>query len=129
MIATIKTLNLKFIQPSKTQRNVVLFGKNKSIRFKTKLIQDLGWENSYIKVGIQIENEKEIKTALYLAKGDETNGFKLQFQNKSYSISGATILEKLELIGEVPFRVAIEFVEYNETKFVKLDLSNVQEGK
>lgn len=118
-------IELNYIQPAKTQRNTVLFSKNGQIRFKVNSVEKWNWKDvKYIKVGFDKNFNDKTTSCLYFAVGDESNGFKLSYQNKSYFISGKTILEEMGLSGKKGFRGVAETIDIEDEKFIKVTIDH-----
>lgn len=98
-------MKIKFIENLKVEKGNVLIGKSGQLRFKKNIV-----ELYKIKEGqrymIGYDTEQKPCKALYLFPDDNMNGFKVTYQNSSYTICAKGIVKELNL--KLPLKTLIE---------------------
>lgn len=106
-------MNIKIFNNGKIEQGFVLIGKTGSIRFKTAFAENMG----FVKDGrwlVGIDNDEIPTKHIYILRPDEENkhnGWKMQYVNKSWSLSGKTVVNELKL--EVPIKCKVEVFKGN----------------
>lgn len=98
-------MKIKFIENLKVEKGNVLIGKNGQMRFKKDIV-----EKYKIKEGqrymIGTDDEEKPVKHLYLFPDDNMNGFKVTYQNSSYTICAKGVANVLNL--KLPLKTFIE---------------------
>ena len=89
-------MKIKWFDSGKIMQGMALIGKNGQIRFKAAFAESMNFKSGERwKIGVNKEH-----TILYFIKphkGFEHNGFKMMYQNKSWFLSGNTVVKELKL--------------------------------
>jgi hypothetical protein len=98
-------MELIFIENLKVEKGNVLIGKNGQLRFKKNIV-----EQYKIKEGqrymIGYDKDEKICKAIYLYPEENMNGFKVTYQNSSYTICAKGVAKVLNL--KLPLKTFIE---------------------
>jgi hypothetical protein len=106
----IKYMKLKFIENLKVEKGNVLIGKNGQLRLKKNVVEQYSIkEGQRYMIGYDTE-EKPTKN-LYLYPEENMNGFKVTYQNSSYTICAKGVALTLGL--KLPLKTQIEPWTYN----------------
>lgn len=101
-------MNLVFYGTGKIEQGFALIGKNGQIRFKAAFALSMGFKKDERWLVGTDADEKPIKH-IYIVrpkKEEQHNGFKMQYQNKSWFLSGRTLINELKL--NVPLKCHVE---------------------
>lgn len=105
-------MKLKIFNNGKIEQGFALFGKTGQIRFKVSFAESMEFiKNERWLVGINPDEETPIRN-IYFFKPDEERkhmGWKMQFQNNSWFVSGKTVANELKL--ELPLKCKVEVQE------------------
>ncbi len=114
-------MKLKFFSSGRIELGFALIGKPGAIRFKQSLAVSMKFMKGE-KWLIGIDEEEKKPTAIYIFRvsEDHPNGFKMIYQNKSWSIAGKTVIKELKLAP--PIKCKIEPYKDNEHEGLKLIL-------
>jgi hypothetical protein len=97
--------NITWFDSGKIMQGMALIGKTGQIRFKAAFAESMKFKpGERWRVGVNKE-----RTVLYFIKpesGQEFNGFKMMYQNKSWFLSGKTMVNELKL--QLPIRGMVE---------------------
>lgn len=111
-------MNLKIYHSGKIMQGQVLIGKTGQLRFKKQTIEAAGLKpDQRIMIGTD-ETERPAKSMYLITNQTENNGFKLQYQNKSYFISIISVIKDLGL--KIPIQCDIEPYEDEKYKGFKV---------
>lgn len=116
-------MKLIFYGSGKIEQGFALIGKTGQIRLKAAFAQSMGFKKDERWLLGTDADEKPIKH-LYIVrpkKEEQHNGFKMQYQNKSWFLSGKTVVNELKL--KVPLKCRVEPFEKEDIKGFRLVLS------
>jgi hypothetical protein len=103
-------MKLKFIENLKVEKGNVLIGKNGQLRLKKNVVEQYNIkEGQRYMIGYDTD-EKPTKN-LYLYPEENMNGFKVTYQNSSYTICAKGVALTLGL--NLPLKTLIEPWSYN----------------
>lgn len=98
-------MNIEFIENLKVEKGIVLIGKTGQMRFKKNIVELYKIkEGQRYMIGYD-KDETPCKT-IFLYQDENMNGFKVTFQNNSYTISAKTVALVLNL--KLPIKAQIE---------------------
>ena len=101
-------MKLKFYGSGKIEQGFALIGTTGQIRFKTAFAQTMDFKKDERWLVGTDEDENPVKHIYILRpkKEEQHNGFKMQYQNKSWFISGKTIINELKIA--IPAKCKVE---------------------
>ena len=106
-------MKLKIFNNGKIEQGFALIGKTGSLRFKAAFAESMGFvKDERWLVGVDSD---EIPTKhIYVVRPTDDikhNGWKMQYQNKSWALAGKTLVKELKL--EVPIKCKVEVYKEN----------------
>lgn len=117
-------MKLEFIKSGKILQSKVLIGKSGSMRIKNELASKLGFaKGQNWLIGTDKDEYPKYKHIYLLTNKDSKtveDGFKLNYQNNSWSFSAKTLIKELDL--KVPLNLSFEMFEYENYKGIKMRL-------
>ena len=117
-------MKLQFIQSGKILQSKVLIGKSGSMRIKNELALKLCFvKGQNWLIGTDKDEFPQYKHIYLLTHKDATmveDGFKLCYQNKSWSFAAKTLIKELDL--KVPLNLSFEMFEFDNYKGIKMRL-------
>ncbi|WP_019948064.1 hypothetical protein [Hymenobacter aerophilus] len=101
-------MKLKFYGSGKIEQGFALIGKTGQIRLKSAFAQSMDFKKDERWLVGTDEDEKPIKHIYILRpkREEQHNGFKMQYQNKSWFLSGKTVINELNL--QPPIKCHVE---------------------
>lgn len=106
-------MKLKIFSNGKIEQGYALIGKTGALRFKQSFAESMQFEKGQRWLVGTDADEKPIKH-IYIVKPSKENqheGWKMIYQNKSWSLSGKTLVKELGL--QVPLKCRVEIYKEN----------------
>lgn len=98
----------KWFTTHKLEQGFCLIGKNGNFRFKQEIAKIMSFEKGERWL-VGIDMNEQTPKHIYIIRPEnksDTNGFKMTYQNKSWSIAAKTVIKELGL--KIPLKCKIE---------------------